>query len=52
MTDDGYVLDDLEQSGCKIDGGKRQDLLSAFRSYDVQPVPWSNRAATRQELAA
>ena len=27
LTDDGYVLDDLEQSGCKIDGPKRQALF-------------------------
>jgi hypothetical protein len=27
LTDDGYVLQDLEQSGCRIDGEKRQGLL-------------------------
>ncbi|WP_420239139.1 DUF1829 domain-containing protein [Telmatobacter bradus] len=27
LTDDGYTLDDLEQSGCKLDSQKRQDLL-------------------------
>ena len=27
LTDDGYVLDDLEQSGCKIDSPKRQALF-------------------------
>jgi hypothetical protein len=27
LTDDGYVLQDLEQSGCKIDSAKRQGLL-------------------------
>ncbi|MGH2457697.1 MAG: DUF1828 domain-containing protein [Chloroflexota bacterium] len=27
LTDDGYVLQDLEQSGCRIDGQKRQGLL-------------------------
>ena len=27
LADGGYVLDDLEQSGCKIDGGRREALL-------------------------
>jgi len=27
LTDDGYVLQDLEQTGCKIDSAKRQGLL-------------------------
>ncbi len=27
LTDDGYVLEDLEQSGCKIDSAKRQALF-------------------------
>ncbi len=27
LTDDGYVLQDLELSGCKLDSGKRQALL-------------------------
>jgi hypothetical protein len=27
LTDDGYVLDDLEQTGCKLESGKRQSLL-------------------------
>ncbi|HVC32063.1 MAG TPA: DUF1829 domain-containing protein [Chloroflexota bacterium] len=27
LTEDGYVLQDLEQSGCRIDGEKRQGLL-------------------------
>lgn len=29
LTDDGYVLQDLEQSGCRIEGGRRQALLAA-----------------------
>ncbi len=29
LTDDGYILDDLELSGCKIDSPKRQALLKA-----------------------
>ena len=27
LTDDGYIIEDLEQSGCKLDTQKRQDLL-------------------------
>jgi len=27
LTDDGYIIDDLLQSGCKLDTPKRQDLL-------------------------
>ncbi len=27
LTDDGYVIGDLEQSGCKLNSGKRQSLL-------------------------
>ena len=27
LTDDGYIMDDLKQSGCKLDSKKRQDLL-------------------------
>ncbi len=27
LTDDGYTIGDLEQSGCKLDSRKRQDLL-------------------------
>lgn len=27
LTDDGYIIDDLEQSGCKLESRKRQDLL-------------------------
>jgi len=27
LTDDGYILEDLEQSGCKLDSPKRQALL-------------------------
>lgn len=28
LTDDGYILDDLLQTGCKLDSGKRQSLLT------------------------
>lgn len=28
LTDDGYIVEDLEQSGCKIDSPKRQELLN------------------------
>lgn len=27
LTDDGYTIEDLEQTGCKLDTAKRQDLL-------------------------
>jgi len=27
LTDDGYTIDDLEQSGCKLNSPKRQELL-------------------------
>jgi hypothetical protein len=27
LSDDGYVVEDLKQSGCKLDSPKRQDLL-------------------------
>jgi len=27
LTDDGYIVDDLEQSGCKLDTSKRQSIL-------------------------
>ncbi|MBF0293455.1 MAG: DUF1828 domain-containing protein, partial [Nitrospinae bacterium] len=27
LTDDGYTINDLEQSGCKLQSPKRQDLL-------------------------
>ena len=37
LTDDGCVLDDLEQSGCKIDGGRRQALFrSTLNGFGVQ----------------
>ncbi|MCA9245007.1 MAG: DUF1829 domain-containing protein [Phycisphaerales bacterium] len=28
LTDDGYIIDDLEQSGCKLESPKRQQLLN------------------------
>jgi len=28
LTDDGYIIQDLESSGCKLESKKRQDLLS------------------------
>ena len=37
LTDDGYVLEDLEQSGCKIDSDKRQALLKmTLNGFGVQ----------------
>lgn len=39
LTDGGYVLDDLEQSGCKIEDGKRQALLTmTLNGFGVQRV--------------
>lgn len=37
LTDDGYILDDLEQSGCKIDSPKRKELFwTTLRGFGVQ----------------
>lgn len=37
LTDDGYVLDDLEQSGCRIDSPKRQALFkTTLNGFGVQ----------------
>ena len=37
LTDDSYVLDDLEQSGCKIDSPKRQALFkTTLNGFGVQ----------------
>ena len=37
LADGGYVLDDLEQSGCKIDGSRRQALLTmTLNGFGVQ----------------
>lgn len=37
LTDDGYTLIDLAQSGCKLDGRKRQDLLKmTLNGFGVQ----------------
>ena len=37
LTDDGYVLDDLEQSGCKMDSPKRQALFkTTLNGFGVQ----------------
>jgi hypothetical protein len=37
LTDDGYILNDLEQSGCKIESPKRQQLLKLTLSgFGVQ----------------
>jgi hypothetical protein len=37
LTDDGYILEDLKISGCKIDTEKRQALLSAtLKGFGVQ----------------
>lgn len=37
LTDDGYTIDDLEQSGCKLESPKRQDLLKmTLNGFGVQ----------------
>lgn len=37
LTDDGYVVEDLEMSGCKIDSPKRQDLFkTTLNGFGVQ----------------
>ena len=39
LTDDGYVLDDLEQSGVAIDGGSRQAILDmTLNGFGVQRI--------------
>lgn len=36
LTDDGYVLEDLEQSGCKVESPKRRELLNTtIRGFGV-----------------
>ncbi len=37
LTDDGYTIDDLEQSGCKLDSAKRKALLQmTLNGFGVQ----------------
>jgi len=37
LTDDGYTIDDLEQTGCKLETRKRQDLLRmTLNGFGVQ----------------
>ena len=37
LTDDGYIIDDLEQSGCRLESSKRQDLLRlTLNGFGVQ----------------
>lgn len=37
LTDDGYIIEDLEQSGCKLESPKRQDLLKlTLNGFGVQ----------------
>ena len=30
LTDDGYIIEDLEQSGCRIDSGRRRAVLDTM----------------------
>jgi len=37
LTDDGYTIDDLEQSGCKLESPKRQSLLTmTLNGFGIQ----------------
>ena len=37
LTDDGYIIEDLEQSGCRIDSGRRRALLdTTLNGFGVQ----------------
>ena len=37
LTDDGYIIEDLEQSGCKLDTSKRHELLKiTLNGFGVQ----------------
>ena len=37
LTDDGYTIDDLEQSGCKLNSPKRQELLKmTLNGFGIQ----------------
>lgn len=37
LTDDGYTIDDLEQTGCKLESPKRQELLKmTLNGFGVQ----------------
>ncbi len=39
LTDDGYILEDLEQSGCEIKGGRRQALLTTtLNGFGVREI--------------
>ncbi len=47
MTDDGYILDDLEMSGCPIDTPRRKELLEiTLRGFGVELVE-GNRLQVR-----
>jgi hypothetical protein len=39
LTDDGFTIDDLEQTGCKLNSPKRQDLLKmTLNGFGIQLV--------------
>lgn len=39
MTDDGYIINDLEMSGCNLDSAKREDILRiTLAGFGVQRV--------------
>ena len=44
LTDDGYILEDLEQSGCRMDSPKRQALCkTTLNGFGIQ---WDGKALT------
>ena len=49
ITDDGYIITDLENSGCKLESPKRQDLLKiTLNGFGVQKA--GNTLSVRASL--
>ena len=50
LTDDGYILEDLEQSGCEIKGGRRQALLEmTLNGFGVREIENELRVYASQD---
>lgn len=50
LMDDGYIINDLETSGCKLDSPKRQELLNTvLNGYGVQLVGGTLQVRTTNE---
>lgn len=50
LTDDGYILDDLEMSGCPVDTPRRREILATtLRGFGVELVA-NNRLQTKAGL--